>query len=59
MTIILTQGSLLYIGSGIVFATTLCFHVAYYIGRFVGRMERAEADIVDLRKDVTTLKVGT
>lgn len=58
MDIHLTPGHLLYLASGIVFGTSALFHVAYYIGKFVGRLERIERDVTQLQEAVVELKTG-
>ncbi len=50
MIITLTPAHILYLMSSIVFVTTALFNIAYYFGRFVGRLERVERDIMDLTK---------
>jgi hypothetical protein len=58
MTFTMTPGGLLYLGSAIVFGTTLVFHCAYYIGRFVGRLEAVEKAVKDVREEIVELRTG-
>lgn len=58
MTITLTPGHILVLLSGIVFGTTLVFNAAYYLGRFMGRLQRVEEDVVKIQKEVTELRIG-
>jgi hypothetical protein len=50
VTIILTPAHVLYLMSAIVVITTAVFNAAYYLGKYVGRLERVERDVKDLTK---------